>query len=51
MEGRIALGTLLARFPDLRLENPKVHWTGNFTFRALRTLPVRWTVESSTPGR
>jgi cytochrome P450 len=43
MEGQIALGTLLTRFPHLRLEQPNVQWTGNFTFRALRSLPVRWT--------
>ncbi len=43
MEGQIALGALLARFPDIHLERRAAQWSGNFTFRALRTLPARWT--------
>ncbi len=51
MEGRIALSTLLARFPGLRLERQRVQWSGNFTFRALRALPVCWPAESPRPAR
>ncbi len=41
MEGQIALGTLLRRFPDLRMagEGP-VCWRPNFIFRALEALVV-----------
>ncbi|MBV9851074.1 MAG: cytochrome P450 [Armatimonadetes bacterium] len=41
LEGQMALGALLRRFPRLRLESPSVRWHANFTFRALQSLPVR----------
>jgi cytochrome P450 len=42
LEGRVALRTLLARFPRLRLTSSHVQWQDSFTFRALQSLPVRW---------
>ncbi len=40
MEGQVALGALLRRFPRLRLANEALEWQGDFTFRALKSLPV-----------
>ena len=41
MEGQIALGTLLRRFPALRLAaGEPLRWRRNFIFRALEALPV-----------
>lgn len=40
MEGQIALGTLLRRFPDLRLAKRPIRWQANFTLRGLQSLPV-----------
>jgi len=41
MEGQIALGTLLRRFPELRLaEGKQRDWRPNFIFRALEGLAV-----------
>lgn len=41
LEGQIALGTLLRRYPTLRLTGEPLHWQPNIIFRALRSLPVR----------
>ncbi len=43
MEGEIAIGSLLARFPDLALagEPTELAWRDSTVVRALRTLPVR----------
>lgn len=41
MEGQIALGTLLRRFPDLQLANGGLQWQENFTLRGLKRLPIR----------
>ena len=40
LEGRIAIGTLARRFPDLRLLDPKPAWRPSFTIRGLRRLPL-----------
>lgn len=43
LEGRIALGTLLARFPQLRLAAPaeQLTWVPNLLQHGLAALPVR----------
>jgi cytochrome P450 len=43
LEGRIALGTLLRRFPRLRLAVPpdELSWRPSYAFNALTELPVR----------
>jgi cytochrome P450 len=38
LEGRIAIGTLVRRFPRLRLLPPKPQWRPSFTIRGLREL-------------
>jgi cytochrome P450 len=40
MEGEIALGTLIQRFPNMRLETEDLEWDGNPTFHGLKALPV-----------
>lgn len=40
LEGQIALGTLLRRFPSLRLTGDALNWQSNIIFRALYSLPV-----------
>jgi cytochrome P450 len=48
MEANIALGALLARFPDLRLAIPveQVPWIGAGMMRGPLSLPVRFTPAS-----
>jgi cytochrome P450 len=43
LEGRIALGSLVRRFPDLRLDTPadRLQWRPGLTLRGLKSLPVR----------
>ncbi|MCP9970311.1 cytochrome P450 [Actinomadura madurae] len=45
LEGRIALGSLLARFPGIALDRPQdeLAWLPFPVFRGLRSLPVRLT--------
>lgn len=38
----IAINSLLARFPGLRLENAEPEWGGNFIIRGVKELPVSW---------
>lgn len=40
LEGQIAIGTLLRRFPTLRLTADRLEWLATPTFRGLRRLPV-----------
>jgi cytochrome P450 len=40
LEGQIAIGTLLRRVSDLKLETDRVKWIESFNFRALRELPI-----------
>ncbi|MGV3721460.1 MAG: cytochrome P450 [Actinomycetota bacterium] len=40
LEGQIALGTLLARYPDLRLTDTRPQWQKNFTLRGMKSLRV-----------
>lgn len=44
LEGRVALGTLLSRLPDLQLDAApeELRWRGGLIMRGLRTLPVRF---------
>ena len=42
MEGEIALTTLLARLPGLRLDGDVVRWRPVSLFRGLTALPVAW---------
>ncbi len=42
MEGEIAIGTLVRRFPKLRLATRRVKWSRNIIFRGVRALPVRF---------
>lgn len=41
MEGQIAIGTLLRRFPAMRLATDELTYRGNITLRGLKELPVR----------
>jgi cytochrome P450 len=41
LEGQIAIGTLLRRYPDLRLTGERLAWRRNSTLRGLQALPVR----------
>jgi cytochrome P450 len=42
MEAEIAIGTLITRFPNLRLEaRRRLRWRKGMTFRGLESLPVR----------
>jgi cytochrome P450 len=41
LEGEIALGTLIRRFPNLRLEIDTPEWHDSVVFRGLKRLPVR----------
>ena len=40
LEGRIALGTLVARFPEMELATSEPKWNGRLTLRGLDELPV-----------
>ena len=40
MEGTIAIGSLVARLPTLRLDNHRPRWRGGVIFRGLHSLPV-----------
>jgi pimeloyl-[acyl-carrier protein] synthase len=42
LEGQIAFGTLLRRFPRLALASPAADWRESSTLRGLRTLPVHF---------
>jgi cytochrome P450 len=42
LEGQIAIGTLLRRWPRLALGTDRVEWRQTFTLRGLLTLPVRF---------
>jgi cytochrome P450 len=41
MEGELALGTLIRRFPNLCLETEDLTWNENPTFHGLKSLPVK----------
>ncbi|QBD75024.1 cytochrome P450 [Ktedonosporobacter rubrisoli] len=43
LELEIAFNTLLARFPEMRIETPELKWEGSLTFRGLQELPVSFT--------
>lgn len=40
LEGQIAIGTLVRRFPNLRLADRPLRWLPNFTLRGLKSLPL-----------
>jgi len=40
LEGRVALGSLITRFPDLELAVDEPKWNGRLTLRGLDELPV-----------
>lgn len=40
LEGQVAIGALIERFPRMRLREPRPDWGNNFAFRGLRSLPV-----------
>ena len=44
MELQVAIGTLLARFPDLRLAVPEseLSWKSGMLVRGLKHMPVAW---------
>ncbi|HUZ77807.1 MAG TPA: cytochrome P450 [Chloroflexota bacterium] len=42
LEGRIAFGQLMERFPGMRLAADRLEWRRNDTLRGLRSLPVRF---------
>lgn len=41
LEGQIAIGTVLRRYPNLRLTGERLAWRRNSTLRGLEALPVR----------
>lgn len=41
MEGQVAIGSLLRRFPNLALAEPEVTWKESVVFRSLQSLKVR----------
>jgi cytochrome P450 len=41
LEGRLAMGTLIRRFPQLELASDEPAWNGRLVLRGLDTLPVR----------
>lgn len=41
LEGKIAISTILLRFPHLERENTRLEWQPNLIGRALKSLPVR----------
>jgi cytochrome P450 len=41
-EAQIAIGTLIRRFPKLRLEIEEPEWGGTFIIRGVKHLPVSW---------
>jgi cytochrome P450 len=47
LEGRLAIGTLLRRLPDIRLAGDvgELRWRGGLIMRGLRSLPVAFTPE------
>jgi pimeloyl-[acyl-carrier protein] synthase len=42
LEGRVAIGTLIDRLPDLRLANGHIEWQENLTLRSLKALEIRF---------
>jgi cytochrome P450 len=42
MEAEIAIGTLVKRYPKLRLARKKVRWRKGLTFRGIESLPLTW---------
>jgi cytochrome P450 len=42
LEGQVAIGAVVQRFPRLRLAAADVQWQPNFVFRGLRALPLTW---------
>jgi hypothetical protein len=43
IEAEIAIGTLLKRIPDLRLDDPDTpEWRPSFVLRGLKRLPASW---------
>jgi cytochrome P450 len=40
LEGRIAIGSLVRRFPQMRMLSTKADWRPSFTIRGLRRLPL-----------
>jgi cytochrome P450 len=41
-EAQIALGSLIRRFPKLRLETDTPEWGGTFIIRGVKSLPLSW---------
>jgi cytochrome P450 len=41
-EAQIAIGSLIRRFPKLRLENESPEWGGTFIIRGVKSLPLSW---------
>jgi cytochrome P450 len=50
MEAQIAIGTMLARLPNLRLASRKIRWKKGLIFRALHRLDVEFEPVGSAPG-
>jgi cytochrome P450 len=44
LEGRVGIGSLIRRFPDLRLDvaPQQLRWRAGLSLRGLESLPVRW---------
>ena len=51
MEAEIAIGTMVRRFPKMRLKSKRAKWNRNIIFRGLRNLPVMLTPSPSGRGR
>ena len=41
VEGQVAIGSLIRRFPDLELATDKADWNGRIILRGLDSLPLK----------
>jgi cytochrome P450 len=51
IEGQIAIGTLLKRFPEFALESDPIVWRENLGLRGLRTLHITWQAASKAAAK
>jgi cytochrome P450 len=50
MEGQVALGTLVRRFPDLELQDSEAHWNGRIVLRGVNDLALSWSPAKAGAG-
>jgi cytochrome P450 len=47
MEGQVAIGTLVRRFPDLELATDHPTWNGRIVLRGVTELPITWSTDAA----